>query len=406
MGKDETSEKSRRNHQNHSANSYILTADIIVMLPLSENIASVPPSATMAMNNKSKEMSAAGIDVISLAVGEPDFATPAHITQAAIDALNRGETHYAPSRGIPELTNAIAEKLRRENNLAYDAKQILVTSGAKDAIRITMTACLNPGDEVIILDPAWVSYDPAVKIARGKPVHHHLNENFQVDESLFEAITDKTKMIIVNSPSNPTGSVLARSSLRLIADACVDHDLYCMSDEIYEKLVYGKEHVSIGSLPDMAERTITINGFSKAFAMTGWRLGYLAAPTSVIPYMDKVMQHSVGNVTTFSQWGGVAALTGDQTCVEDMRKEFEKRRKYVIGRLAGMGLSTAPAEGAFYAFVKVDGDDNAIANKWLEEAHVACTPGFAFGSPGWIRMSYAASMERLEEALDRIEKVL
>ena len=261
-------------------------------------------------------------------------------------------------------------------------------------------------DEVIILDPAWVSYDPAVKIARGTPVHHHLNENFQVDESLFEAITDKTKMIIVNSPSNPTGSVLARSSLRLIADACIDHDLYCMSDEIYEKLVYGKEHVSIGSLPDMAERTITINGFSKAFAMTGWRLGYLAAPMSVIPYMDKVMQHSVGNVTTFSQWGGIAALTGDQACVESMRQEFEKRRKYVIGRLAGTGLSTAPAEGAFYAFVNVGGDDNAIANKWLEEAHVACTPGFAFGSPGWIRMSYAASMERLAEALDRIEKVL
>ncbi|MDO5846661.1 MAG: aminotransferase class I/II-fold pyridoxal phosphate-dependent enzyme, partial [Methanocorpusculum sp.] len=210
----------------------------------------------------------------------------------------------------------------------------------------------------------------------------------------------------VNSPSNPTGSVLARSSMRIIADACIDHDLYCMSDEIYEKLVYGKEHVSIGSLPDMAERTITINGFSKAFAMTGWRLGYAAAPADVIPYLDKVMQHSVGNVTSFAQWGGVAALTGDQNCVETMRQEFERRRKFVIGRLAGMGLTAAPAEGAFYAFIHIGGDDNATAVKWLEEAHVAATPGFAFGAPGWIRISYAASQERLAEAMDRIEKVL
>ena len=376
------------------------------MLPLSENIANVPPSATMAMNNKSKEMIAQGIDVISLAVGEPDFATPAHITQAAIDALSRGETHYAPSRGIPQLTRAIAEKLAKDNGLAYQQNQILVTSGAKDAIRITMNAVLNPGDEVIILDPAWVSYDPAIRIARGVPVHHKLNAEFQVDESLFDAVTDKTKMIIVNSPSNPTGSVLARSSLRIIADACIDHDLYCMSDEIYEKLVYGKEHISIGSLSDMLERTITINGFSKAYAMTGWRLGYAAAPANVIASMDKVMQHSVGNVTTFSQWGGVAALCGDQKCVSDMAREFEARKKYVIGRLASLGLATAPAEGAFYAFINVGGDDAKIAEKWLEEAHVAATPGFAFGAPGWIRISYAASMERLAEALDRIEKVL
>lgn len=376
------------------------------MLPLSENISAVPPSATMAMNNKSKEMIAAGIDVISLAVGEPDFATPKHITEAAAAALSRGETHYAPSRGIPELTKAISEKLNRENNLAYTQKQILVTSGAKDAIRITLMSVLNPGDEVIILDPAWVSYDPSVRIARGTPVHHHLNEKFQVDESLFEAVTPKTKMIIVNSPSNPTGSILERSSLRLIADLCIDHDIYCMSDEIYEKLVYGKEHVSIGSYPDMLDRTITINGFSKAFAMTGWRLGYAAAPDKVIAQMDKVMQHSVGNVTTFSQWGGVAALTGSLSCVEEMRKEFEKRRDYVIGRLTKMGLETAPAEGAFYAFIHCGGDDAATANRWLEEGHVAATPGFAFGAPGWIRISYAASMEKLEEALNRIEKLL
>ena len=375
------------------------------MRSVSETIAAVAPSATMAMSNRSKEMIASGIDVISLAVGEPDFATPAHITQAAIDALNRGETHYAPSRGLPELTQAVAEKLNRDNHIAATQKQIMVTAGAKDAIRITMMATLNKGDEGVVIDPSWVSYEPCVQIAGGKAVHYSLNADFQVDESIYDVITDKTKMIIVNAPSNPTGSVLGRSSLRLIADVCTDHDLFCLSDEIYEKLVYGKEHVSIATIGDMLDRTITINGFSKAYAMTGWRLGYLAAPLDVIPAMDKVMQHSVGCVNTFAMWGGVAALTGDQTCVEEMRKQFEQRRSFVIGRLAGMGLSTAPAEGAFYAFINVGGDDVATANKWLDKAHVAATPGTAFGAPGWIRISYAASMERLAEALDRIEAV-
>ena len=375
------------------------------MRSVSETIAAVAPSATMAMSNRSKEMIASGIDVISLAVGEPDFATPAHITQAAIDALNRGETHYAPSRGLPELTQAVAEKLNRDNHIAATQKQIMVTAGAKDAIRITMMATLNKGDEVVVIDPSWVSYEPCVQIAGGKAVHYSLNADFQVDESIYDVITDKTKMIIVNTPSNPTGSVLGRSSLRLIADVCTDHDLFCLSDEIYEKLVYGKEHVSIATIGDMLDRTITINGFSKAYAMTGWRLGYLAAPLDVIPAMDKVMQHSVGCVNTFAMWGGVAALTGDQTCVEEMRKQFEQRRSFVIGRLAGMGLSTAPAEGAFYAFINMGGDDVATANKWLDKAHVAATPGTAFGAPGWIRISYAASMERLAEALDRIEAV-
>ncbi|HJK13239.1 MAG TPA: pyridoxal phosphate-dependent aminotransferase [Methanocorpusculum sp.] len=375
------------------------------MRSVSETIAAVAPSATMAMSNRSKEMIASGIDVISLAVGEPDFATPAHITQAAIDALNRGETHYAPSRGLPELTQAVAEKLNRDNHIAATQKQIMVTAGAKDAIRITMMATLNKGDEVVVIDPSWVSYEPCVQIAGGKAVHYSLNADFQVDESIYDVITDKTKMIIVNTPSNPTGSVLGRSSLRLIADVCTDHDLFCLSDEIYEKLVYGKEHVSIATIGDMLDRTVTINGFSKAYAMTGWRLGYLAAPLDVIPAMDKVMQHSVGCVNTFAMWGGVAALTGDQTCVEEMRKQFEQRRSFVIGRLAGMGLSTAPAEGAFYAFINVGGDDVATANKWLDKAHVAATPGTAFGAPGWIRISYAASMERLAEALDRIEAV-
>jgi aspartate aminotransferase len=360
----------------------------------------------MAMNNRSKEMIRAGTDVISLAVGEPDFDTPRHITDAAVAALNRGETHYAPSRGIPELTRAVSEKLGKENRIPAGQDHILCTAGAKDAIRITMASCLNLGDEVIILDPAWVSYDPCVTLAGGKAVHVPLNEKFQTDESLYDAVTDRTKMIIVNSPSNPTGSVLAASSLKLVSDVCTDHDLFCLSDEIYEKLIYGKEHLSIASMNDMHERTITVNGFSKAYAMTGWRLGYLAAPAEVLSSMDKVMQHSVGCVTTFAMWGGVAALTGDQTCVEAMRKEFEGRRKYVMSRLSSMGLSAAPADGAFYAFVQCGGDDLALANIWLEQAHVAATPGTAFGAPGWIRISYAASMPRLADAMDRIEMVL
>jgi aspartate aminotransferase len=376
------------------------------MRSISETIAAVAPSATMAMSTRYKEMIASGIDVISLAMGEPDFATPAHITQAAIDALNRGETHYAPSRGIPELTQAIADKLNRDNRIEAAQSQIMVTAGAKDAVRITMMTTLNKGDEVVIIDPSWVSYGPCVQIAGGKAVHHLLNANFQVDESIYDVITDKTKMIIVNTPSNPTGSILNRSSLRLIADVCMDHDLFCLSDEIYEKLVYGKEHVSIATIGDMLERTITINGFSKSYAMTGWRLGYLAAPVDVISSMDKVMQHSVGCVSTFAMWGGVAALNGDQTCVEDMRKEFEKRRKYVIGRFLSMGLSTAPTEGAFYAFINVGGDDVATTNKWLDKAHVATTPGTAFGAPGWIRISYVVSMDRLAEALDRIDMLM
>ena len=313
------------------------------MKSLSETIAAVAPSATMVMSNRSKEMIASGIDVISLAVGEPEFATPAHITQAAVDALIRGETHYAPSRGISELRQAVADKLNRDNHIAVTQREIMVTAGAKDAVRITMMAMLNKGDEVVVIDPSWVSYEPCVQIAGGRAVHCSLNADFQVDESVYEVITDKTKMIIVNTPSNPTGAVLGRSSLRLVADVCMDHDLFCLSDEIYEKLIYEEEHVSIGAIGDMLERTVTINGFSKAYAMTGWRLGYFAAPPDALPAMDKVMQHSIGCVNTFAMWGGIAALEGDQTCVEDMRKEFERRKMFVIGRLTGLGFRTAPA---------------------------------------------------------------
>ncbi|MDD1694989.1 MAG: aminotransferase class I/II-fold pyridoxal phosphate-dependent enzyme, partial [Methanoregula sp.] len=213
------------------------------------------------------------------------------------------------------------------------------------------------------------------------------------------------KMIIVNSPSNPTGAVFDKKSMQLVADLCEDKDIYAMSDEIYEKMVYGKEHISLAALGDMHQRTITINGFSKAYAMTGWRLGYAVGPKEIITEMSKVQQHSVSQATTFAMWGAVAALKGDQRCVEEMRKEFDKRRKYVIGELNAMGYETAPAEGAFYAFVKVAGDDMEVASRWLDKGHVAATPGSAFYAPGWIRLSYAASMEKLKEAMARIKRV-
>jgi aspartate aminotransferase len=376
------------------------------MRHLSEKIAAVAPSATLAISDKAKKMQREGIDIISLSIGEPDFDTPRHIKDACIDALNRGETHYAPSNGIPELLSAIGEKITIENHFSCPPEQVIVTCGAKDAIYDAMEAVLNPGDEVILLTPAWVSYEPCVQIAGGKIVQHAVNtRTFQLDDSLLERVNAKTKMIVVNSPSNPSGAVFEKPSMQLVADLCEDHDIYAMSDEIYEKLVYDKVHLSLAALGDMAHRTITINGFSKSYAMTGWRLGYAVAPIEIIRQMSKVQQHSVSQAATFAMWGAVAALKGDQRCVEEMRTEFDRRRKYIISELNRMGYETAPADGAFYAFVKVCGDDREIANHWLEQGHVATMPGSAFYAPGWIRLSYATSMVKLKEAMGRIRQL-
>jgi len=376
------------------------------MRQLSEKIAAVAPSATLAISDKAKKMQREGIDIISLSIGEPDFDTPRHIKDACIDALNRGETHYAPSNGIPELLSAIGEKITKENHFSCRPEQAIVTCGAKDAIYDAMEAVLNPGDETVLLTPAWVSYEPCVQIAGGKIVQHAVNsKTFQLDDSLLERVNAKTKMIVVNSPSNPSGAVFDKPSMQLVADLCEDNDIYAMSDEIYEKLVYAKKHLSLAALGDMAHRTITINGFSKSYAMTGWRLGYAVAPIQIIQQMSKVQQHSVSQAATFAMWGAVAALKGDQSCVEEMRKEFDRRRKYIISDLIRMGYETAPADGAFYAFVKVCGDDREIANRWLEQGHVATMPGSAFYAPGWIRLSYATSMEKLKEAMGRIRQL-
>lgn len=377
------------------------------MRPLSSRIGSIAPSATIEITEKARKMQASGIDVISLSIGEPDFTTPSHITQACIDALNRGETHYAPGKGIPELLSAISEKIEHENGFSCNPEEVIVTAGAKDAIYEACEAVLSPGDEAIILDPSWVSYEPCVRIADGVPVHHPLNQKtFQIDDSLLEKISERTRMLIINTPSNPSGSVLNRSSLRMVADICIDHDLIALSDEIYEKLVYGETHYSLAMFPGMADRTITVNGFSKSYAMTGWRLGYAVARKEIINYLNRVQQHTISHPATFAMYGGVAALKGPQNPVEVMRKEFENRRRFVLDSLMGMGLSFAPADGAFYAFVKIPGNDMEVSSRWLEEAHVAVTPGSAFNTPGWIRMSYAASMERLSEAMSRIENII
>jgi aspartate aminotransferase len=377
------------------------------MRGLSEKVTGIAPSATLAISDTARQMQQQGLDVISLSIGEPDFDTPLHIKEACIQALQRGETHYAPSNGIPELLAAIAEKTRFENKLPCTPGQVLVTCGAKDAIYDAVTATINPGEEVIILDPSWVSYEPCVVLSGGKPIHHPLDEKtFQVTDSLLERISVKTKMMIINSPSNPSGAILDHTSLRLISNLCEDFDLFALSDEIYEKLVYGKEHTALASIGDMVHRTITVNGFSKAYAMTGWRLGWAVAPQPIITQMSKVQQHSISHPTTFAMYGGVAALTGDQSCVEMMRKEFNRRRDYLVKELLLMDLQVAPADGTFYAYVKTGGDDIETARRWLESARVAVTPGSAFNTPGWQRLSYATSMDRLREAVRRIRNII
>lgn len=376
------------------------------MKGLSDSITGIAPSATLEISEKARQMQQQGLDVINLSIGEPDFDTPAHIKEACIQALVRGETHYAPSNGIPELISAIARKTVTENKIPCTPGQVIVTAGAKDAIFDAMAAVLNTGDEVIILDPSWVSYEPCVLMAGGKAVHCPPDtRTFQLDEAVLEKVTQKTRMIVVNSPSNPSGAVLDTSSLRLVADMCEDYDLVALSDEIYEKLIYGKEHVSLASIGTMAQRTITVNGFSKAYAMTGWRLGWAVAPRIIINQMSKVQQHSISHPTTFAMYGGVAALTSDQSCVETMRTEFKRRRDYLVQELLLMGHEVAPADGAFYAFIKTGGDDIATARKWLEKGLVAVTPGSAFNTPGWQRISYATSMDRLHTAVLHIRNI-
>jgi len=380
------------------------------MKKLSEKISSIAPSATIEIADKARKMKAQGLDVISLSIGEPDFDTPAHITKACIEALECGKTHYEASQGLLELREAVSDKLKSENNIPAKATDIIIACGAKNSISEAMEACLNPGDEVIILDPSWVSYEPAVQMAGGISVHHSLNrDNFQADDTILEKISKNTKMIVFNSPSNPTGSVLNSDSLTLLKDVCEDNDIIALSDEIYEKLIYEKKHVSIASIGDMHERTITINGFSKAYSMTGWRVGYICAPETICSAVLKIHQYVMLSAPTTAQYAAVEALRNGADACREMVSEYKIRRNLFVNGLNRAGLKTHMPNGAFYAFPNITEygiSDEEFAERLLKEHHVAVVPGSVFGPAGvgHLRCSYAVSREDLMTAVGRIEQ--
>ncbi|XGI84511.1 pyridoxal phosphate-dependent aminotransferase [Halorutilales archaeon Cl-col2-1] len=376
------------------------------MSKFSERVGRVEPSATLRISDLASSLESEGADVVDLSVGEPDFTTPEHIREEAKEALDRGETGYTPTKGIPDLREAIAHKLREENSLSVDRDEIYVTPGAKDALFESIFSLLSEGDEAVLLDPAWVSYEAIVKMAGGEINRVQLDPETgftpgSVD--LAEHVSDDTRLMIVNTPSNPSGAVFSKDELKEIRDLAVDHDFWVVSDEIYEKIIYDAEHHSLGAMDGMANRTITVNGFSKAYAMTGWRLGYFTAPEELLDEAGKVHSHSVSCATNFAQWGGLAALDGSNEPVEKMRDTFESRRDLLMDALADIGVEMPEPKGAFYAFVPVETDDDAaLAEEILQEEHVATTPGSAFGVDGYLRMSYAASEERIKEGVERI----
>lgn len=370
----------------------------------------IEESSTLRITNLANGLKAQGKDIISFSLGEPDFTTPAHICEAAVQSIGRGETHYTPNAGIPELRKAIAEKFHTDNNLDVSPSSIVVTPGAKQAVFETILSTVSDGDEVITFDPSWVSYEPCVQLAGGKTVWAKTIPGKFTPDDVSQYVTKKTKLIIVNSPGNPSGAVFDKKDLQEIADIAIDHDITVMSDEIYEKIIYDKKHLSIGSLNGMAERTVTVNGFSKAYAMTGWRLGYATAPSWILNRMLKLQSHSTSGVSEFVQRGGVAALTGPQEPLLEMVDKFRARRDILIDGLNAIGITCKKPDGAFYAFADVSayGTGDVVADKMLTDAYVAATPGSAFGeaSRDYIRISYATSTERIEEALRRIEQIL
>lgn len=375
---------------------------------VSERLASIHESPTMKISAMAKKLNKSGLDVIDLGVGEPDFDTPRHICEAACLSIRNGETHYAPTNGLPELRQAIAEKLCDENMLEVTADDVIVTPGAKMAVFSAIQALMQEGDECILIGPSWVSYEPSVAFAGGRVRWAEVDESF-MPVDLAGAVTTKTKLIIVNSPNNPTGAVFGRQILQEIRDLAIDSHLFVISDEIYEKIIYGQEHVSIASLPEMEERTVTINGFSKSYAMTGWRLGYLTGPKDCLKWITRLLSHSVSQATTFVQRSGVDALRGPQDMVSAMVAEFNARRDLIVSGLQEIGIICNLPGGAFYVFPDVSemGGGDVFAESLLKDALIAATPGSAFGPGGsnYVRLSYAASQERLKEALIRIKKL-
>jgi len=376
---------------------------------VSARMASIQESTTMKISAVAKKMIAAGQDVIDMGVGEPDFDTPRHIVEAGCNSIRMGETRYAPTAGIPELRRAIADKLAKENGLAVTSEDVSVTPGAKMAVFAAIQALLQEGDECVLIGPSWVSYEPCVAFAGGSVSWARVDESF-MPQDLAESISPKTRLIIVNSPSNPTGSVFDGRILKEIRDLAVDHDLLVISDEIYEKIIYDHQHISIGSMEGMAERTVTINGFSKSYAMTGWRLGYLAGPKETMKWVNRLLSHSVSQATTFVQRAGVAALQGPQDEVASMVAEFRARRDILVSGLRDLGIPCSIPGGAFYVFPDVShlGGGDAFTDRLLKEALIAATPGSAFGPDGrdYVRLSYATSLKRISQALERIGRIV
>ena len=379
------------------------------MARFATRVRAIAPSPTVRLGNLVGELRAKGEDIVSLSVGEPDFPTPQHIVEGAKKALDAGETKYVSSLGIPELRDAVAEKVRNDNGIPAARENVLVTI-TKHALFLSAMALLDPGDEVIIPDPAWVSYEPIARLAGATavPVRAADEAGFvMTPEAVAEARTPRTRMVIVNSPSNPAGAVYPKAALRGIADLCADHDLYLVTDEIYEKIVYEGAHVSPASFPGMFERTLTVNGFSKTYAMTGWRLGYVVADAPIVKELAKVEEQTITHPTAFVQRAGVAALRGPTDPLRAMVAEFRARRDLVLELLKDVrGLATDRPRGAFYVFPRFDHPMTSLefGERLLREAKVAITPGGAFGAAGesHLRLSYAASRDEIREGIRRI----
>lgn len=392
-------------------------------MELSEKYRSVSPSSTLAIDSKYKEMKKSGLDVVGFGAGEPDFDTPRHIKDAAIKAINDGFTKYTPASGTLDLKKAICDKFKRENGLDYTVKNIVVSNGAKHSLLNALGAILNPGDEVLFSSPYWVSYKEMVKISDGVPVIIDTREedNFKFTaEELEAAITDKTKALILNTPSNPTGMVYSESELAAIAEVVKKHDLFVISDEIYEHLIYDMERPrSIATIDGMKDRTIVVNGVSKTFAMTGWRIGYTAANEEITSLMANVQSHYTSNPNSIAQVAALAALTGPMDSVIEMKKAFNERRLYMVERMNKIpGVSCIKPEGAFYVMMnisalkgkKIDGKtietSDDFAGAFLEKELVAVVPCSGFGNDNFVRWSYATSMDNIKKGLDRLEKFI
>ena len=382
------------------------------MRSLSRKIASIQPSATVAANTRAAELKRAGVDVVALTAGEPDFDTPEHVKEAAKRAIDAGKTKYPPAEGIPELREALAAKFARENGFNVSPQQTLVTVGGKQALFNFFLAVLDPGDEVIIIAPYWVSYPEQVRFADGVPVFVEAlpQDGYVPDPELVKAaITAKTKAIVVNSPSNPTGAVYPRAVLEELAKLAQDYDLYLVSDEIYEKLIYQGEAFSPAVIAP--EHTVTVNGAAKSFAMTGWRIGYAAGPAQVIKAMATVSSQSTTAADSIAQWAVLEAITNpaSEDFVRRARSSFKDRRDYFVAALRNLGLNVPEPQGAFYVMADmspVHPDDLEATQILLNQAQVAVVPGVSFGAPGWVRMSYATSRERLKTAADRLTSLL